>query len=258
MKRAYPKQRALSGFAVLDLFSNNRREIRVADVAQVFRIHASTASRLLSAMQHAGVLERDERRGAYRPGIKLVEYARLVLDANDTRRVCRPHLERLAAEVGETANLGSLDRGYAFTLDEVQGPEFLRYTSWIGRRAPWYCTSIGKAIMAFQPDEVQRAGLRGPFERCSPATLIEPRVLARQLKEVRARGYATACDELEDGVTAVAAPLKEGKAASWAICIVGPSFRLARKIDGLGAAVVLTADRTSQALQARDVSGALA
>ncbi len=258
MKRIYPKQRALSGFAVLDLFSDSRREIRVSDVAGTFKIHPSTASRLLSAMQRAGVLERNEQRGAYRPGIKLVEYARFVLDASDIRRVCRPYLERLAADVGETANLGSLDRGDAFTIDEVQGPEFLRYTSWIGRRAPWYCTSIGKAIMAFQPAEVQRGGLKGPFERCTRTTLTERRVLARQLEDVRARGFATALDELEDGVTAVAAPLKEGKAPSWAICIVGPSFRLSRKVDRLGVAVVRAARLISEVLQARDVSGALA
>jgi IclR family KDG regulon transcriptional repressor len=248
---ARSRQRATNCFRVLDLFSSRRREIRVSEVAKMLRVHPSTASRLLGMMQRIGVLTHSGNRASYRPGLKLIDYARFALDSDDVRRLCRAHIEKLGVELEETVNLGVVDRGELVTVDEVLGRQSLRYASWIGRRDPWHCTSMGKAVMGFQSKEIRVTALRRPLERVTSRTVVNARLMSTQLEEIRSQGYAIARGELEEGVNAVAAPISQRSKVTMAVCVVGPSFRLIQRIDEIGRSVLQAAKRISEDLNAQ-------
>jgi DNA-binding IclR family transcriptional regulator len=85
----------------------------------------------------------------------------------------------------------------------------------------------------------------------TPRTVVNARLIRTQLEEIRSRGYAIASDELEEGVTAVAAPIWQGAKVTMAVCVVGPSFRLIQRIDEIGRSVVEAAKRISEDLNAQ-------
>jgi DNA-binding IclR family transcriptional regulator len=103
--------------------------------------------------------------------------------------------------------------------------------SWVGRRTPLHATASGKALLAFaEPDEQSRM-LSAPLTRCTRRTIVSERVLQDQLRTVRSRGYAQTFEELEEGLNAIAAPVRQAdRRVVAALSVSGPAFRL-RAVD---------------------------
>ena len=120
-------------------------------------------------------------------------------------------------------------------LDQRDSRHILGSTNWVGRRVPNHASVVGKVFLAEGavpfPEE--------PLERLAPATITDRTALARELQGVRTHGYATAVDELEPGLWAVAAPVRDAAGAVVAaLSISGPTARLHdRSLDELGALV---------------------
>jgi IclR family acetate operon transcriptional repressor len=144
-------------------------------------------------------------------------------------------LDRLARASGETVNLGVATADSAEMLDQRDSRHILGSTNWVGRRVPNHVSVVGKVFLAEGavpfPEE--------PLERLAPATITDRAALARELQGVRTHGYATAVDELETGLWAVAAPVRDAAGAVVAaLSISGPTARLHdRSLDELGALV---------------------
>ncbi len=116
-------------------------------------------------------------------------------------------------------------------LDQVSSGHLIGSTNWVGRRTPLHCSSSGKVFLAHMPEALRRQLLSGPLEALTPRTVTDPARLRRQLEEVRVRGYATIQEEIERGLNAVAAPVRQlnGEVAA-ALSVSGPSFRV-RPVD---------------------------
>jgi IclR family transcriptional regulator, acetate operon repressor len=116
-------------------------------------------------------------------------------------------------------------------VDQVSSAHLVASTNWVGRRTPLHASSSGKVLLAHMPEAERQQVLARPLEAVTPRTVTDPAALLRQLDEVRARGYATIRDELEQGLNAVAAPVRQlsGEVVA-ALSVSGPSFRL-RAVD---------------------------
>jgi DNA-binding IclR family transcriptional regulator len=101
----------------------------------------------------------------------------------------------------------------------------------VGRRTPLHASSSGKVLLAHLPEPERKQLLARPLEAVTARTVTDPTQLLRQLEEVRARGYATIQGELEEGLNAVAAPVRRlsGEVVA-ALSVSGPSFRV-RSVD---------------------------
>jgi IclR family transcriptional regulator, acetate operon repressor len=194
----------------------------------------STTSRLVAALERQGLVRRDSG-GVLTPGPVLRAYARREAPGGDLVALAAGSLDRLARASGETVNLGVATAESAEMLDQRDSRHILGSTNWVGRRVPNHVSVVGKVFLAEGavpfPEE--------PLEWLAPATITEPAALARELEGVRARGYATAVDELEPGLWAVAAPVRDAAGAVVAaLSISGPTARLHdRSLDELGALV---------------------
>jgi DNA-binding IclR family transcriptional regulator len=112
-------------------------------------------------------------------------------------------------------------------VDQVTGSRSVVSVSWVGRGTPYHCTSNGKVLVAFLDPEEQERLLTRPLERLTRNTIVEPDKLRAELREVRARGYARTVEELEEGLSAVAAPVRQADGTVVAaVSISGPSFRM--------------------------------
>lgn len=197
-----------------------------AEVARELGVHRSTALRLLATLERRGLVERDQRTAKYRLGGRLVQLASAVRGEADLRAAARPVCQALARAVGETVTLDVLDGEDIVPIEQASGSTSVVSVNWLGTRSPAHCTASGKVILAFAPEDVRSRFLAGPLERRTPHTLAGRAELEAQLNGARATGYARTDEELEVGLSALAAPVRgSGGEVVGAIDVSGPAHR---------------------------------
>jgi DNA-binding IclR family transcriptional regulator len=194
-------------------------------------VHKATASRLVATLAERGMVERDPVTEKYRLGFGLIRLAGAAMASMDVVRTARPVLEDLADRTRETVNLGVISGDAVVYIDQVTGTRSIVAVSWVGRRTPLHATSNGKVLLASVDEHECDRLLAHPLARTTPATITDPVKLRAQLAEIRTRGYATTMEELEEGLNAVAAPVRraDGEVVA-ALSVSGPAFRM-RPVD---------------------------
>ena len=115
----------------------------------------------------------------------------------------------------------------------MAGTSALQSYNWVGQRIPLHATSNGKVLLC-ELDDGQARALVGTLVALTGATLTTWRALRRELDAVRRQGYAMAVDEYEEGLTALAAPVRNAHGEITAsVSVSGPTFRLDE--DGVNA-----------------------
>jgi DNA-binding IclR family transcriptional regulator len=199
---------------------------------------------ILDALARHGLVQRD---GAdrVRPGPGALRFARSGIGRADLVEHAGPSLRRLADESGETVNLMVPTASGTEAIAQEDGRHLLGATSWIGRDVPDHASAAGKVFLAYGVSEI-----RPRLERLTPRTLVDRAALEEDLAAVRERGYATLVDELEDGLSVVAAPVRDaGGAVVAALAVSGPSTRLPpHRLAVLGRVALEQADAVSERL----------
>jgi DNA-binding IclR family transcriptional regulator len=221
----------------------------VTQLARELGVHKSTAFRLVAALERRELVEQNADRGKYRLGTGILRLAGATTSRLDLVQESRAVSRALAQRSGETVNLAVLSDGAALYMDQVAGSSALQPHNWVGQRIPLHATSNGKVLLS----GLDRADIarQVPILRAYTAnTITSFDALIRELDEVRQRGYAIAIDELEIGLTAVAAPVRNvhGEVIA-SMSISGPTFRLdARRMPQMSEAVMDSADQVSRRL----------
>ncbi|MGD2205217.1 MAG: IclR family transcriptional regulator [Anaerolineae bacterium] len=237
--------------AILQAYDETKTELGVTTLSELTGIDKSTVYRLLNDLQQGGLIEQNPETSKYYLGFGLIRLAGLALQNLDLPSVARPHLERLAQFTQETVNLSVLtDDDKIINIDGITSPRMVRNVGWIGREMPIHAISGGKLMMAYMPDERVDGILARGLERFTERTITDPSRLREELEQIRQTGYAIAKEELETGLSAVAAPIRSHEDRVVAIISVsGPSFRLPREqLIELGIATRQTADTISKQL----------
>lgn len=198
----------------------------IGELSEGSGLPKSTTSRLVSALERQGLIQRLGDRGRLRPGPVLLRYA-----SRDTSQtlveLAQPSLRRLADASGETINLAVPGPDGVEHLAQEDTAHFVGVTDWVGRRVPFALAANGKCFLAF-----------GGADTIPDADTI------------RASGYATSIDELEVGLTAMAAPvLGVNGVAIAALSISGPSTRLKQRIEELAPLLKTEASNLSRRMR---------
>jgi IclR family transcriptional regulator, acetate operon repressor len=211
---------------LLTLVLDAERPRGLTELADDAALPKSTASRLLGALEREGLIQQRGRRGRFEPGPVLRRFA----SRGQLVELAQPHLEALSEASGETINLAVPGPLGVEHLAQIESRHFLGTGQWVGRRVPYHCTAVGKVLIAFGAAEP------GPLEPLTPQTIVDPERLAAEIARVRRDGYATAVDELETGLSGLAAPVADGMAA---LSISGPTLRLdAQRMADLRATLI--------------------
>ena len=201
-------------------------EAGVTEIAGELRVHKSTAFRLVATLEQHGMVEQNEERGKYRLGFGVLRLAGATTARLDVVQEARPICRKLAADSGETVNIAVLSDRSALYLDQVAGQSALQSHNWVGQHIPLHATSNGKVLLT----GLSSAELENRLPRLAaytPATVTTKARLRKELAEVREQGYAVAVDELEAGLTAIAAPIHNANGDVIAsLSVSGPTFRL--------------------------------
>ena len=195
----------------------------------------STTSRLLGALERQGLIARD-RSGAYLPGNVVTRFARQSNRELELTKRMHEVLESLAKKTGETANLAVPGNGHVEMIDQVDGKYLLGATNWIGANVPYHCSSLGKVLLAYGAVKIPS----GRLERRAKASITSRTRLLSELEDVRRNGFAVIKNELEEGLVAIAAPIRERDGSVvGAISISGPTPRIPdNQFATLGALII--------------------
>ena len=221
-------QSVVRALTLLEALADSRGEVGIADLSKRVGYHVSTTHRLLATLLLQGYARQNPETGRYALGAKAFHLAESYLGQMDLRRVVRPVLERLSQQTGETANLVILDGREALYLDKVESPQSLRIFSRIGRRAPLYCTAVGKVLLAPRSRaEVDALLGSGPLEALTPSTITSRSQLRRELEKVLEQGFALDLEECEEGACCIAVPLVDAQGRVEAsLSVSGPAVRV--------------------------------
>lgn len=194
--------------SVLEILAR-RGETGVSEVAAEIDVHKSTAFRLLGALEARGLVEQAGERGKYRLGFGIVRLAGAVTGRIDITQQGRPVCEDLAEELGETVNIAVRQEHYAVNLYQVRGPGAVTAQNWVGQLTPLHATSSGKILLAYLPTKDRAAILAtSGLKKVTEHTITAKTKLEKNLAEIRETGYAWALEELELGLHAMAAPIR--------------------------------------------------
>ncbi len=238
--RASTVQSVDRAVTILELLAQHGA-LGVTALAKHLGVHKSTASRLVGALEHRSLVEQIEERGQYRLGPGILRLAGATNARLDLVEQARPVCRALASETGDTVNVTVLDRGTAYYIDQVSGSPRNTSYNWVGQHIPLHATSNGK-ILVSEMSEPELTRTLGDLVSYTDATVTDRGLLDEQLASARSLGFAVAHDELDVGLTAIAAPIRNAHGEIVAsISLSGPTFRLTQQEVDRVAPMVVTA-----------------
>jgi IclR family acetate operon transcriptional repressor len=224
--------------AVLEAF-DTKDPLTQSQIAQAVGLSQSTTLRYLATLCSHGLVERDGETGCYRLGLGLFQLGERALGARDARYVARPVMKSLLERFDETVNLAISQEDALILIDALESTRSIRKGATVGGQDVWHASSLGKAILAFLPEDEMLGVLeRHAQARCTGNTLTDLKALVQELARIRDLGYAVDDEESEEGLRCVGAPiLDRGGRPSYAISLSGPASRFTpRTIAEMGEA----------------------
>jgi DNA-binding IclR family transcriptional regulator len=229
---------AAKALALLDAFNQEEPSLSLSELMERTGLPRATAFRLLATLEQCGYVVKDG--AGYSLGFKLFMLGNVVADGLDLRRVAHPHLEALRDLTGETVQLAVLEDWQVVHLDRAISTQSVAYmVSHVGAILPAYCTALGKALLAWQGEDLVDAwASTQELRRHTPTTITTAEELLDELRRIRTRGYSIDDEEREIGVRCVGAPVfdREGHAVG-AISLGAPTGRLPRTLEGSAVAM---------------------
>jgi DNA-binding IclR family transcriptional regulator len=214
-------------------------ELRITEIAAGLHLNKTTVYRLLSAMEHLDLVQKDPENEHYRLGLKLHELGTKAARSRTLQTESRRYLKEMAHICNEAVSLAVPGSGGVVCLERFDSPRtMISVRTPVGALFPAHCSAAGKAVLAYlREEDVDAILLKNKLTRYTPYTHTRVAELKNDLRRIRQRGYALDEQELECGLNGVAAPvISQDARVIGAVGIAGPTQRfqgkdLAEKID---------------------------
>jgi IclR family pca regulon transcriptional regulator len=196
------------GLAVIRAFGFRRVSLTITDVAEATGLTRATARRFLLTLVRMGYVRNDGREYWLRPRVLGLGYA--YLSGIELPEAAKPFMDELVAAVGESTSIAVRDDDDIVYVAHVAPQRVMTINVPIGGRDPLFCTALGRVLLAAEPaDELDRYLKSAELTAYTGATITDPAGLRQTLARVEADGYSLIEDELEDGLVALAVPVRD-------------------------------------------------
>jgi len=226
-KTNYTIQSVAHSLDVLEQFSDPQAaELGVTELSKRLKLHKNNVFRLLATLESRGYIEQNRATENYRLGIRCLQLGQSYTANAGFLIQARPVLAELVKQARETAYVAVLRRGLMVPVDVVDSERAVRIASPIGVPLPLHCTAAGKALLAFESEDEQRALLPEGLQKFTERTPTDRAVLLQQLRSIAASGYAIDMGECVEDLRAVAVPIRDyARAVVGTLAIAGPAYR---------------------------------
>ncbi len=237
---------------LLDTLAEEKNGLALTELCERVGLHTSTVHRILATMIRRGYVRQDRQSKVYRLGLHLLHVGEAAKAQYDLRDEAMGTLEALAHRTGEVANLVIPSGNRVIYIAQAQAPAqraFGMFTQ-LGAWAPLHCTAVGKAMIAYWPEEELERVIEEGMPAYTVNTITNPLRMRSELAEIRQRGYAIDDEERELGVRCIASPVwNADDQLVAAISISGPSGRITpERFAELGGIVRWAAAQLSERL----------
>ena len=213
---------------IMEVLAKESTPMSLSEISYRANLNISTTHRLLNTLISKGFAEQDPSTGRYKLGLKTFEIGNAALYSLDIRSLGRPYLHELVKKYRETANLYIYNNGEVILIEQEESPSPVKLGLQVGSRLPAYCTSAGKIFLAYMSEfELKRVLKNFPLRKMAVGTIVDVEILRNELQNVRKYDFAEGRDEMEEGISCLAVPIRdhEGKIIA-ALSILGPTNRL--------------------------------
>ncbi len=232
--------------ALIDLVVRADEPLTFTELCDETGLARSTTSRLLAALESTDLIERDAG-GGYVAGPLFALHAAVHDPWPQVARIARPVLEIVGAATGETVHLGVARGEDVVHIAQVESTFLLSARDWNQVDVPPHCSSLGKVLYAFGCLPVPSGRLATRTSR----TVSSHNALEAELRDIRRTRIATTVDELETGLSAIAAAVEGRDGVVAALGVSGPTARLQDRVEPVSRLLVEQADALSALLNAR-------
>jgi IclR family transcriptional regulator, KDG regulon repressor len=206
--RSPTSQTADRAIEVLFVLLRARRPLALGEISHDSGFPPATTHRLVRSLTRYNLVRQDPETSKYSLGLGLLEFSHAILNQLDVRELAAATLSELNELTRETIHLAILDGLELVYVDRRDTRHSIRINTSIGRRGTPHTTGVGKALLAFCPDEVVAAYLaRAPLAAKTPNSITDAGRLHEELRRIRDRGFATDDAEDKPHVLCVAAPV---------------------------------------------------
>jgi len=201
------------GLAILSAFGSDRSTIGVSELSRELGLSRSTTHRYIATLTSLGYLQQDAETKRYRLGPRVLDLGFAAINSMDIREISVPHLQALSDATGFTVNMAILDGPDVVYIERCRtsrsGQRQIDLNLHVGSRLPAYCTGLGKALLAFLPEERFEEILdQADLVARGPNTITGRAALRAEMARVRATGLAVNNEELAYGLRSIAAPIR--------------------------------------------------
>lgn len=198
----------------------------VSELARHVDLPKSTVHNHLNTLERTEYVVHDN--GKYRTGLKYLQISERVRNQHDVYRIARPEVDKLVEKSGEISAVMTEEHGRGVFIYRSSGSEAARIDTIVGDRVPLHCTALGKAILAFLPDDRRRQIInRHGLTAVNQNTITNRDVLSEELESIREEKIAYDDEERLEGLRSVAAPILDGSnSIIGSISIAGPTHRM--------------------------------
>lgn len=219
---------------LLELLCGVAQGLTVTELAQKMSLPKGVVSRITTSLLESGYLHRDPHSNRYRITFKLVSLGLRHLDQLGVENLYRPLIQAFADESGELIHIALVDGDVIRYIARAEGQSRVRVLSLLGTEAVLHGSGAGKVWLAsLGAEEGARRAQKVGLEQRTKRTITSLKALQRELEAVRAQGYAINVEEVDEGVSSVAAPIhymaRPENAVIGAVTLTGPSYRLPEK-----------------------------
>lgn len=195
---------------IIELLATSAQGMGVTEIGLKLQLHKSTVHRLINALAHRGYIEKDQKAGLYKIGLKFIEISSLYLHQLELKAEAAPIMRHLAEMTGLVSHLAILDETDVVYIEKVDVVQSLRLYSHIGRRIPVYCSALGKVLLSGQSDLRQKQILQSiNYKPYTENTIQSQKALFSELQKTTQRGWAVDDEEHEAGIRCIAAPVRD-------------------------------------------------
>lgn len=251
-KLSKPNQSVEKVMRLIEILAEADAAMRLQDISAAADMPASTALRMLNTLLKLGYVNQDRDTLQYSLSLKFTYVGEKVQKQVNLNRLAHPYLVELTKAIGESSCFAVEQNSEVVYLDSiVSANSILTATQRIGKRAPMYCTGVGKLLLLNYDSASLSTYVSGTqMIRYTDNTITALDELQLELDAIRSRGYALDDEECEPGARCVAAPVYDytGRVVA-GISVTAPSLRLgAERIEAVAPIVVGTAQEISRGL----------
>lgn len=213
--------------AILECFSEEKRELKLSEISEKLGLNKSTVHGIITTLKYHGFISQNEETQKYKLGIRFIEFSDLVINSLNIRNAVLSVIDEICDKVEETIHVGMLDGLDVVWIEKKECTKSIKTSTKIGARLPAYTTADGKMMLCYIDIEKIKNYLPKKIPKYTENTITNKTEFIKRLEEIKKNGYTIDNEEFVEGIKCVAAPIfdHEGN-VRFSLSTTGPAFRM--------------------------------